>query len=93
MSPRIRNNKRRERGEVTIGIRGSGGVDDADRRDGGICVYGKSSGHVSEGGGRVNILGINIYPVPPVESLKVERQNALYVSAGMNVLKFPKGKP
>ncbi len=30
---------------------------------------------------------------PPVESLKVERQNALSVSAGMNVLKFPKGKP
>jgi len=25
-----------------------------------------------------------VYPVP---------QNALYVSAGMNVLKFPKGKP
>jgi len=25
-----------------------------------------------------------LYPVP---------QNALYVSAGMNVLKFPKGKP
>ncbi len=35
----------------------------------------------------------NFYPVPPVESLKVERQNALYVSAGMNVLRFPKGKP
>ncbi len=33
-----------------------------------------------------------VYPVPPVESLKVERQNALYVSAGMNVLKLPKGK-
>ncbi len=33
-----------------------------------------------------------VYPVPPVESLKVERQNALYVSAGMIVLKFPKGK-
>ncbi len=35
----------------------------------------------------------DVYPVPPVESLKVERQNALYVSAGMNVLNFPKGKP
>ena len=56
-----------------------------------------------------------VYPVPPVESLKVERQNALYVSAGMspvpipswendafpiqhgwngvNVMKFPTGKP
>ncbi len=30
------------------------------------------------------ILGLCFYPVP---------QNALYVSAGMNVLKFPKGKP
>jgi len=28
--------------------------------------------------------GFSVYPVP---------QNALYVSAGMNVLKFPKGKP
>ncbi len=28
--------------------------------------------------------GLRVYPVP---------QNALYVSAGMNVLKFPKGKP
>jgi hypothetical protein len=27
---------------------------------------------------------VRFYPVP---------QNALYVSAGMNVLKFPKGKP
>jgi hypothetical protein len=61
LSPRIRNNKRREKGEVTIEIRESEGVDDADRRDEGICVYGKSSGHLSEGGGRVNILGINIY--------------------------------
>ncbi len=29
-------------------------------------------------------VSITFYPVP---------QNALYVSAGMNVLKFPKGKP
>ncbi len=31
--------------------------------------------------------GTGIYPVPPVESLKVERQNALYVSAGIHPVK------
>jgi len=33
-----------------------------------------------------------IYPVPPVESLQVERQNAPHVSAGINVVKFPGGQ-
>ena len=38
---------------------------------------------------RCGPIDAGFYPVPPVESLKVERQNALYVSAGMNILKFP----
>jgi len=33
-----------------------------------------------------------IYPVPPVESLEVERQNAPHVSAGINVVNFPGGQ-